>query len=149
MAYDLLIAFEQLDRVPAQQFVRNGSADLSLDPVQDILHLLRKGRCRCNARPSLRCGYGHRCRLVRTLVPDRRNLHDLAAQELAQLPNIDHIPILAHQIHHVDRYNNRDPQLEKLCRQIQIAFNIGSVDNVQNGMPSFFSTVTPGQLPTY
>ena len=61
-------------------------------------------------------------------------LHNLAAQLPGQLCNIDLISVFLDHIHHIDRDHNRNSQLGQLGGQIQVSLQVGSVDDIQNGI---------------
>ena len=67
-----------------------------------------------------------------------------AAQLLLQLLCIDRIPILTDDVHHIDGDHRRDPQLQQLCGQIQVSFDIAAVHNIQDGIRLFIYQILPG-----
>ena len=72
------------------------------------------------------------------------NLHDSAPQFSGQLPEIDLVPVFLYEVAHIDRHDDRDPELHKLCRQIQISLQIRPVNNVENGIGPLLDEIIPG-----
>ena len=72
--------------------------------------------------------------MIDSLVLERRDLNDRAAELLFKRGDIDLIAALAHHVHHVDCNNHRDAHFEQLSGQIEIAFKVGAIDNVQDGI---------------
>ena len=67
-----------------------------------------------------------------SLVFQRRDFNNLAAQSPRQLGGIDFAARFLHNVHHVDRDNNGDPQLAELRCQVQVPLQIRAVYNVQD-----------------
>ena len=63
-------------------------------------------------------------------------LHDTATQSPRQLVNTDGVLVLAHYVHHVDGHHHGDADLGQLGGQVEVAFNVGAVYNVENGIRS-------------
>ena len=72
------------------------------------------------------------------------DLNCLAAQLAAQLLQVDLIAVLADQIDHVDRHNNGDAQLDQLSGQVEVALNVGAIDDVQDGIGLLLDQVSTG-----
>ena len=41
-------------------------------------------------------------------------------------------PFLRDDVHHVDGHDHRDAQLGQLCGEVEVALQVGAVDDVQN-----------------
>ena len=78
------------------------------------------------------------------LVFQGAHLHHVAAQGLAQLFQIDFIPVFAHQVNHVHGNHHGDAQLDELGGQVQVALDVGAVHNVQNGIGLLVYQIAPG-----
>ena len=78
-----------------------------LDRAGERVH--RDGLC------ALRSGNGGLCRFHDAVALERGDLHDFAAKLAAQLCDVDHIAVLADNIHHIDGDNYRYAELHKLC----------------------------------
>ena len=72
------------------------------------------------------------------------DLHHLAAQLTGQLCHIDLVTGLAHHVHHVDGHHHRDAKLGKLRGQVKVALQVGTVDDVQNGIRALVDQVVTG-----
>ena len=72
------------------------------------------------------------------------NFHNLAAQFLCQLVDADLVAVLADNVHHVDGDNYRNAKLHQLCGEVQVAFQIGAVDDVQDGIRTFLDQIVSG-----
>ena len=72
------------------------------------------------------------------------NFHDLAAQFLCQLVNADLVAVLADNVHHVDGDNYRNAKLHQLCGEVQVTFQIGAVDDVQDGVGLLLDQIGTG-----
>ena len=57
-------------------------------------------------------------------------LNYLAAQVASQLVDIYLVPVLADDIHHVYRDNDRDAQLGELSCKVKVTFQVRAVDDV-------------------
>ena len=53
--------------------------------------------------------------------------------------HVDVVAVLLHLVHKVERYDHRPLQLQKLGGQVEVALNVGGVDDVDDGV---------GPLPT-
>ena len=72
------------------------------------------------------------------------DLHDLAAQLAGQLLDVDLVAVLADHVHHVHGDDHGNAQLRQLGGQIQVALQVGAVDDVQDGVGAFADQVIPG-----
>ena len=72
------------------------------------------------------------------------NLTDLAAQLTGQFAEVDLIAVLADNVHHVDGHNHRDTQLGQLRGQVQVALQVGTVDQVQDCIRALGDQVITG-----
>ena len=72
------------------------------------------------------------------------DLDHFAAQLTGQLVNVDLVAILLDHVHHVDGHDHRDAQLHQLGGQIQVALQVGTVDDVQNGVGALADQIVPG-----
>lgn len=181
----LVVALKDLDRVPALLLFRHlvhgclfDVGDRVLDRAGERVH--RHG---LGGLGGLDGGF---CRGHDAVTLQGRDLHDLAAELLRQLADVDLVAALAHDVHHVHGHDHRDAQFGQLRGQVQVALEVRAVHDVEDGVrtlvdqivagddlfervraervdagkvhddnvvmlfrrPSFFSTVTPGQLPT-
>ena len=73
-----------------------------------------------------------------------RNFHYLTAQLFCKLICINLITVFADNIDHVDGYNNRNAQFYQLCGQVQISFQVGTINDVQNRIWTFIDQIISG-----
>ena len=72
------------------------------------------------------------------------DLHHLAAQLTGQLRDVDLIAVLADHVHHVDGNHHRNAQLGQLRGQVQVALQVGTIDQVQDGVGALGDQIIPG-----
>ena len=72
------------------------------------------------------------------------DLHRLTAQLCAQLLQVDLIAVLAHQIDHVHSHDHRDAQLDQLGGQVEVALDVGAIDDVQDGVGLLLDQISTG-----
>ena len=132
----LLVALEQLDCKPAAVALLGHVADEVGDLRKRVLDLRRervlRGPHACGRRL-----FGSRHQLGRALALERGGFDDRYAQLGGQLFGIDRVAALGDNIHHVERDDDRNADLEQLGRQIQIAFDVGSIHQVDNDVRLF------------
>ena len=93
------------------------------------------------AEAVLRDGFGAGSRLDRFLGRfhdtgslQRGDFHHAAAQLTRKLIDADNVAVFLDDVHHVDRDNHRDSQLGQLGGQVQVALEVGAVDDIQDGI---------------
>ena len=64
-------------------------------------------------------------------------LADFAAEFLGELLDIYFVAVLLYDIHHVDRSDYRDTELNELGGQVEVTFKVGTVDDVQYRVGAF------------
>lgn len=74
--------------------------------------------------------YGRLCRAHDTVSPECGDLNYPAAELAGQLPDINLIAVLADDVHHVYCNDHGDTQLSQLSGQVEVALEVGAVDNV-------------------
>ena len=65
------------------------------------------------------------------------DLHNGGAQLFGQFLDIDLVAVLFDDVHHVDGDDRRDAQLDDLCREVKVSFQVRTVDEVQDGIGMF------------
>ena len=90
---------------------------------------------------GLNCQF--RC-LQAVLIFKRADFNDFTMQFPAQGVNVDPVAVLADQIHHVDGDDDGHAQLEQLCGQIQVTFNVGTVHNIEDGIGLLIDQIVSG-----
>ena len=62
----------------------------------------------------------------------RADLDHVAAQSFPKLHQVNIVPVLANQVNHIHCHHNRIAQFQKLRCQVEVSFDVGSVDDIQN-----------------
>ena len=110
---NLVVPLEYFDGVPALLFLRQVVNDTFLDVRQSVFHRAGKAVLRnglftaCSGNRGFR-GFRHAVAL------ERGNLHYLAAELTGQLFGVDLVARLSHNVHHVQRNDNRNSKLGEL-----------------------------------
>ena len=139
----LVVALKDLDGIPAlllfRQLVHGRLLDVGdrvLDRAGERVH-----RHRLGGLGGLDGGFrrGHDA-----VALQGRDLHDLAAELLRELPDVDLVAALAHDVHHVHGHDHRDAQLGQLRGQVQVALEVRAVDNVEDGVRPLVDQVVAG-----
>ena len=111
--HHLLIALEQLDRIPAALAFLGHARDHVRDLLQRLFNILRKfmlGRELAGRQRLLRGLHQFLC----PFALNRRGFHDRHAQQTGQLLHVDHIAALLHNVHHVQGHDDRNTHFEQL-----------------------------------
>lgn len=144
---NILIAFEDLDAVPAQRARIDQVGDGFLDVGQRMFHAAREHMGQflrglvglCNAQRRFR-------RREAALTFQGADLVDRASQGRRQFAQIDFISPGVDQVHHVDGQHDRNSDFDELRRQIQISFDVRAVDNVQDDIGLFLHQIPARDL---
>ena len=72
------------------------------------------------------------------------DLYDLAAKICADPVKIDHIAALCDKVHHVYRHDHRNTGFRKLCCEIQVALQVGSVNDIEDRIRLLIDQVVTG-----
>ena len=136
----LVIALKDLDGVPSLLFLGQTVNSRLFDMCQRMLDHARKGVHRNGLavlRSIDRClGSLHDARALQC-----GDLNDLAAELTGQLRRIDSVAVLLDDIHHINGEDDRDTKLGKLCRQVQVTLEVGTVDDVEDGVGTLINQV--------
>ena len=87
---------------------------------------------------------GSFCCLRHTGALECRDFYDPAAKLFGKLCGIDLVPVLFHDVHHIDGNDNGDTEFGKLGSQVQIAFQIGAVHDIQDRIRPFADQIVSG-----
>ena len=134
------IAFKDLDGVPSLLFLRQAMNRDFFDMRKGVLHragegMLRNGLCPFRGGDGrLRGGFG-------SLALQRRDFHDPAAELTAELFDIDAVALPTDQVHHVQGNHHRNADLHQLCGQVEVAFQVRRVDDVQDNIGAFLNQI--------
>ena len=140
----LFVPLEQLDRVPTQKTLVHFALDALLDVGQRMFHTAGKHVGQFAGAAILRGFHRGQCGLVAALPLEGADLHRLAAQRIGQLFQINGVAVFAHQIDHIDGHHHRQAQFDELGSQVEVAFNVGAVQNVENGVRLFPHQIAAG-----
>ena len=77
------------------------------------------------------------CNLRNAGALERGDLDDLTAERLGECFDIDDVTVLSDDVHHVDGDDNGDTELEKLCGEVEVSFEVRSVHEVDDGVGAF------------
>ena len=126
------LALERLDGEPTGR--RRG--DLRAEDVDDLrerrLDLVGEANLRRGGNallPELDRGLH---KLVHAAALERRGGNDRAAELARELVDVDRVAVLLDEVHHVEGDDHRQAQFENLRGQIQVALQVGRVDQVDN-----------------
>ena len=127
------VALEQLDGVVATLVGRNARRQVILDVVQNVLDggielVLRHLTLRSSGLFDLLE------ELLDALVLKSRDHHDRAAELLGELVRVDLIAVLLDQVGHVEGNDHGQAGLDDLKRQVQVALEVGGVDNLDDNI---------------
>ncbi len=82
--------------------------------------------------------------LLAALVLQGGDLNSLTAQFLGELVQVDLVAVLANQVDHVDCHDNGDAQLDQLGGQVEVTLDVGTIDDVQDGIGLLVDEVAAG-----
>ena len=140
---DLGVSFEQLDRIPSLAFFRQIVNGRFFDVSQGVFDASAEGMQR--DRLAVSGGFDRRIRRLVDVRPFQSgDADELHAHLLGQDVQIDLYAVLFDQIHHVDGDDDRNAQFRQLCGQIQVSFQVGTVNDVQDRIRSFSDQVFSG-----
>ncbi len=142
--YDLFILLKQFNRIP----LKGTAVDLLLNGFLDM----RQGMFHDSAAdvrpfpdlPALRVFDGAFRDRGGTVAFEGAHRHDLAAQRVRQPLQVDPVPALLHEVHHVEGDDHRDVQLQKLRRQVQVPLDVRSVHDIDDGIRLIVDKIVPG-----
>ena len=77
--------------------------------------------------------------VIHALIPGSGNRNNRNPQTISNALYIDLPAVRRHYVHHIERENHRNIQIQKLQRQIEVAFYIGGIDDIYNSIRSFFN----------
>ena len=137
----LFVSLEHLYGVPAEEAPVDLALDALLDVGDGVLHAAVEDRggdkfavFPRELRRALRHGLG-------ALALQGAGGHDLAAERVAQLLQVDLVAVLAHDVNHVHGHDRGDAQLDELGGEIEVSLYIRAVDYVYDGVRLFVHEV--------
>ena len=129
--HHLVIALEDLDGVPSLLLFGQIVHGCFLNVRNCVLHTTGEAVHR-NGFGLLRRLDGFLCSGLDARAFQCGDLHDLAAQLVGKLADVDLVAVLANHVNHVDCNHNRNSKLGQLRGEVEVSFQIGPVDDVQN-----------------
>ena len=133
----LVVPLEDLDGIPALLLLGQGVDGGLLNVGNGVLHGAGEGV----HGDGLGLALGG---LHHAVALQSGDLHDLAAQLAGQLLDVDLVAVLADHVHHVHGDDHGNAQLRQLGGQVQVALQVGAVDDVQDGVGALADQVIPG-----
>ena len=70
--------------------------------------------------------------------------HDLAVECLREGGEVHHVAVLLEDVHHVDGDEHGDAELDELRGEVEVALEVGAVDDVQDGVGTLVGKVVAG-----
>ena len=143
LLHDLAVAFKDLDRVPALLLLGQSVHDRFLDMRKRVLdrtgeRMLRNGLRALRRLDRFLRGF----RNARAL--QRGDLDDLAADLFGKLLRIDLVAVLFYDVDHVDRHDHRNAELDELRGEVQVAFEVRTVHDVQDRVRTLVDQIVSG-----
>ena len=140
-----LIALNQLGRCKAHRDVRRHGMVLdkvgnAVDAAMQCTTVRAIGRAEVQATGALaepRHVQGMIHQLADTLVAGSANGDNRHAQQALEQVDVHGAAVGRHLVHHVERNDHGAIELHKLQRQVQIALDVGGVDDVDDGVGGF------------
>ena len=139
----LVVPLKHFDGIPALLFLRQTVDNGFLNMCQCVFHRAGEG--------VLRNGLAGLCRLDRGFgrlhnagTFQGGNLHYAAAELFCQVSRIQPVAVFLHDIHHVNGYYHGNSEFHQLGGQVQIALEIGTVNDIQDRVRPFIDQVIPG-----
>ena len=139
----LVVALEHLDRVPTLPLLGKSVERRLLDVGERVLDRTREGVLRDGLTSLRRLDRRFR-RLHDAGALQGGDLHHAAAELARQFGGIDLIAVLVHEVDHIDRDHHRDPEFGQLGRQVQVPFQVGAVEDIQDRVGALPDQVIPG-----
>ena len=140
----LVVPLEDLDGIPALLLLGQGVDGGLLNVGNGVLHGAGEGVHGDGLGLALGGLHGGLGGVHHAVALQSGDLHDLAAQLAGQLLDVDLVAVLANHVHHVHGDDHGDAQLRQLGGQIQVALQVGAVDDVQDGVGALADQVIPG-----
>ena len=139
----LFIPLEDLDGVPSLAVGGHAVYGGLLDVGEGMLHLTREDVV--GNIPSVLGGFnGQLDSLLQARALECRDLHGGATHAVGQLLQIDLVSLLAENVHHVDGHDHGNAQLGQLGGEVEVALQVGAVDDVQDGIGAFHHQIVSG-----
>ena len=141
---NLFVPFKYLDCIPSLLFFRHAMQGSFFDVCNGMFYTAAKLVLRNHCLLLLCNLNGFFCCFLNACSFQCRNFHYLTAQLFCKLCGANLVAALPNNIHHVDGYNNRNAQFYQLCGQVQISFQVGTINDVQNRIWTLINQIISG-----
>ena len=143
----LLVTLEQFDGKPAQGVFVHLVADAFFDVGQGVFHAateyVRQFRC-FEYLMIFRNLYRSFGNVKAAFAFQGADGVDRGSDFRRQFLQVDGVAVLVHQVHHVDSDDHGQTYFDQLGGEVQVAFQIGAVDDVQDHVGLFVDQVFTG-----
>ena len=137
---DFLVALKDLNREEALLLLGEGMYGNLFNVCNRVLNHTAEAVLRDRLR-VLGCMDSGFCCFLNSGALQSGNLNDLAAERLAQCVGVDLVAVLIYDVHHVDRNNDRNTELNELGGQVEVALKVRTIDNIKDGFRSLLNEV--------
>ena len=141
---NLIISFQKLDGEKSLLRFLYNTCKLYFHIADHIFRFLAELMNRCYFFVALCNGYSFVGSLCDSGSLQGGNLNYFTAQCFFQLINMYGIAVLFYNVHHVNGHDHRNSKLQNLCGQIQVSLNIGTINNVDDGIRFFLKNIISG-----
>ena len=143
----LLVTFEQFDGEPAQGLFVHFIADAFFDVGQGVFHAAPEhvGKFKHLEHLMILRNF-YRCfgNIKAAFAFQSADGIDRGADFRRQFLQVDGVAVLVDQIHHIDGDDHGQTYFDQLGGEVQVAFQIGAVDDVQDHVGLFVDQVFTG-----
>ena len=138
------VALKHFDGIPAQVLRIHLILDGFLDMSDGMFHAAGEdmGQFRgLSGLGRLQAGlHGILCSLAFQCA----DLYDPDTQCIGQFLHVDLVAVLLDKVHHVHSHDHGQADLQKLCGQVQVAFNVGAVHDVEDDVGLLLHQIVSG-----
>ena len=127
-----VLVFEHLDGEPADRRGGNPRAENVNNLRERRLNLVGEADLRRSGNALLGKLDRGLHKLIHAAALERRGGNDRAAEFAGKLVDVDLVAVLLDEVHHVEGDDHRQTQFKNLRGQIQVAFQVGRVDQVDD-----------------
>ena len=141
--HDFFVALEHFYRVPALLLFGQIVDYRFFDVGKRVFDRAGEGVLRNSFRRF--CRFDRRLRRFLDAVAFKcRNLHYFAAHMARKFADVYFIAVLFYDVHHVYGHYDGDAQFSELRGEVEVALEVGAVDNVEDRVRTLFDQVVSG-----
>ncbi|CDD78662.1 unknown [Dialister sp. CAG:357] len=137
----IMVSFKYLDGIPTDEFLVHFVMDGFFNVRNGVFYASGEYGRQAVLPAALGSLDGSFSSFLAALALQRGDFHDFAAQFLAHLLDVDLVPALLDEVHHVDCHDDRQPDFNQLCGEVQVSFQICTIDDIQNHVRLFVDKV--------